>query len=88
MARSAHGPMINDPDQYEALRDQGMSKEKAARISNASFSEGRSVVGRRGGRALDYDERTKEQLLERARELEIKGRSTMTKAELIKALRG
>ena len=31
MARSAHGPMVNDPDQYEALRDQGMSKEKAAR---------------------------------------------------------
>jgi hypothetical protein len=64
-----------------------MSKEKAARISNASFSEGRSVVGRRGGRARDYDERTKTQLLQRARQLGIRGRSTMTKAELISALR-
>ena len=79
--------MINAPDQYEALRDKGMSKEKAARISNASFSEGRSVVGRRGGRATDYTERTKAQLLQRARELDIRGRSTMTKAELINALR-
>jgi hypothetical protein len=87
MPRRAHGPMINDPDQYEALREEGMSKEKAARISNASFSEGRSVVGRRGGRARDYNQRTKEQLLQRARELGIRGRSTMTKAELINALR-
>jgi hypothetical protein len=79
--------MINDPDQYEALRDQGMSKEKAARISNASFSEGRSAVGRRGGRALDYDERTKEELLRRARDVGIEGRSKMNKAELIRALR-
>ena len=83
MPKRAHGPMINDPDQYEALRDEGMSKEKAARISNASFNEGRSVVGRRGGRAPDYNERTKTQLLQRARELGIRGRSTMTKAELV-----
>jgi len=87
MPKSAHGPMINDPDQYEALRDRGMSKEKAARIANASFSQGRSAVGRRGGRAQDYDERTKEQLLQRAREVGIEGRSKMSKAELIRALR-
>jgi len=87
MPRSAHGPMINNPDQYEALRDQGMSKEKAARISNASFSQGRSAVGRRGGRAQDYDERTKDELLQRAREVGVEGRSKMNKAELIRALR-
>jgi hypothetical protein len=79
--------MINDADQYEALRAQGMSKEKAARISNASYSQGRSTVARRGGRAEDYDERTKDELLQRAREVGIKGRSKMTKAELIRALR-
>jgi len=87
MPRSTHGPMINDPDQYEALRHQGMSREKAARISNASFSEGRSAVARRGARAQDYDERTKEELLQRAREVGIEGRSKMNKAELIHALR-
>lgn len=30
-----HGPQIKDDATYEALRDKGMSKEKAARIANA-----------------------------------------------------
>lgn len=30
-----HGPSIKKPRTYEALRRQGMSKESAARISNA-----------------------------------------------------
>lgn len=87
MPRSKHGPSIKDPEQYEALRDEGMSKEKAARISNASDDEGRSTVGRRGGRAEDYEDRTKDELLDRAREVGIEGRSTMSKGELIDALR-
>lgn len=29
------GPSIKKPKVYEALRDKGMSKEKAAKISNA-----------------------------------------------------
>jgi hypothetical protein len=87
MPRSGHGPMINDGDQYEALRAQGMSKEKAARISNASYSQGRSTVARRGARAEDYEERTKNELLQRAREVGINGRSKMSNAELIQALR-
>jgi len=82
-----HGASIKDPEQYEALREEGMSKEKAARISNESASEGRSAVGRRGGHNEDYDERTKDELLDRAREIGIEGRSKMTKRELIDALR-
>jgi hypothetical protein len=30
-----HGPSVKDDEQYEALRRQGESKEKAARIANA-----------------------------------------------------
>jgi Rho termination factor, N-terminal domain len=82
-----HGPSIKDPEQYEALRDRGASKEKAARISNESAREGRSNVGRRGGRNEDYDERTRDELRARARELGIEGRSKMTKRQLIDALR-
>ena len=82
-----HGPTVKDDDQYEALRKQGASKEKAARIANASAAQGRSAVGRRGGNAEDYDDRTKDELLQRARELDIDGRSKMTKPELIDALR-
>jgi hypothetical protein len=87
MPEKGPGPSIKDPDQYEALRDDGMSKEKAARISNSSANEGRSTVARRGGRAEDYDDRSKADLLRRAREIGIEGRSKMNKSELIDALR-
>ena len=82
-----HGPSVKDPDMYEELRDDGMSKEKAARISNAADNDGRSSVGRRGGHAESYEDRTKDELLDRAREIGIEGRSKMTKDELIDALR-
>lgn len=81
------GPSVKDAEVYEALRDDGASKEKAARIANASANEGRSAVGRRGGGAEDYEDRTVEELRRRAAELDIEGRSSMTKSELVDALR-
>ena len=33
------GPSIKKPDTYEALKDKGMSKERAARISNAQANK-------------------------------------------------
>lgn len=64
-----------------------MSKEKAARIANESAGSSRSEVGRRGATAEDYDERTVEELQDRAREIGIEGYSDMNKSELIDALR-
>ena len=81
------GPSVKDPAMYEALREDGASKEKAARISNAAAASSRSAVGRRGGEGEDYDERTKDELMERAAELGIEGRSSMSKDELVDALR-
>ena len=81
------GPSVKDAEVYEALRDDGASKEKAARIANASAAQGRSTVGERGGEAGDYEDRTVEDLRRRAAELDIEGRSSMTKDELIDALR-
>jgi len=58
-----------------------------ARIANAAANSSRSAVGRKGGRNGSYDDWSKQDLVKRAREIGIKGRSTMTKAELTKALR-
>ncbi|TQI71741.1 Rho termination factor-like protein [Gramella sp. Hel_I_59] len=76
-----HGPSIKNDKQYEKLRKEGMSKEKAARIANTSNS------GEKGGKAEKYEERTKEELYEQAKKVGIDGRSDMSKDELIKALR-
>ena len=81
------GPSVKDPEVYEALRDDGASKEKAARIANASAAEGRSKVGRRGGKSGDYDDRTVKELRARAKELGLSGYSDKNKSELIDMLR-
>jgi hypothetical protein len=87
MPGGKHGPSVKDDKQYEALRDQGASKERAARIANASSNSSRSKVGRRGGESGSYEDWTKADLQKRARELGIEGRPSMSKAELIDALR-
>ena len=81
------GPSVKDDKTYEALRRQGESKEKAARITNAGSRTSRSQVGRKGGKAQSYEDWTKQDLVRRAREIGIEGRSSMSKGELITALR-
>jgi hypothetical protein len=77
-----HGPSVKDDERYEALRREGESKEKAARIANAG-----DAASERGGHAENYEDRTKEELERRAAEIGIEGRSDMSKEELIDALR-
>jgi hypothetical protein len=78
---------IKDERQYQALRRQGESKEKAARIANASAGSSRSRVGKKGGRSPSYDEWSRKELYERAKEIGVEGRSNMNKSELVDALR-
>jgi thiamine pyrophosphate-dependent acetolactate synthase large subunit-like protein len=78
---------IKDEKTYQALRREGNSEEKSARIANAAAGSSRKKVGKRGGKSRSYADWSKEDLVKRARELGVKGRSTMTKAELVKALR-
>lgn len=74
-------PSIKNEDQYEALREKGYSQEKAARIANTPNS------GKKGGKASPYEEWTKDELYQQAKNVGIEGRSKMKKSELIKALR-
>ncbi|MCM5663954.1 DUF7218 family protein [Galbibacter mesophilus] len=74
-------PRIKNEEQYEALREQGYSKEKSARIANTPDA------GKKGGKAKKYEEWTKDELYEQAKNVGIDGRSKMNKKELIKALR-
>jgi hypothetical protein len=87
MPQTDPGPSVKDPELYEALRDDGASKQKAARIANAAAASSRSEVGHRGATATDYDQRSVAELRQRAKELGVRGRSRMRRAELIDALR-
>jgi hypothetical protein len=78
---------LKDPELYEKLRDEGASKEKAARVSNAAAARGRSAVGRTGGKSGDYEDWTVDRLRKRAKELGLTGYSRKRKGELIDALR-
>ena len=82
-----HGPSIKDDETYEALRDKGYSKQKSAAIANAQANDDMHP-SEKGGHAKPYEEWTKDELYGRAQELDVEGRSDMTKDELIGALRG
>jgi hypothetical protein len=77
-----HGPSIKDDETYQRLRDDGASKQKAARIAN-SGSQG----SRKGGKHPRYEDWTRDDLYKQAQKVGIKGRSDMSKGQMIDALR-
>lgn len=80
-----HGPSIKNDELYQSLREDGASKEKAARIANAKAAG--DNPSRKGGKAEPYEQWTKDELYDRAKDIGIEDRSKMDKDELISALR-
>ncbi|MEH3099657.1 DUF7218 family protein [Sphingomonas adhaesiva] len=76
-----HGSQVKDDALYEELRKQGASKEKAARIANAKAN------GSLDHESTRLEDRTKSDLYDEAKKIGIEGRSTMSKADLVKAIR-
>ena len=81
------GPSVKDKKTYEALREEGNSKEKSARIANAGARSGKKKIASKGGSSPSYDDWSVADLRKRAAEIGIDGRSSMNKAQLVHALR-
>ncbi|GLK56446.1 hypothetical protein JOD31_002481 [Methylopila capsulata] len=83
-------PSIKNAEVYEALREQGASKEKAARIANAKAKYGDTgpkSPSHKGGKTPDYEEWSRNELYGKAKEIGLSGLSKASKGDLIHALR-
>jgi plasmid stabilization system protein ParE len=88
-----------DERKYEHIkdssRDRGASEERAKEIAARTVNKGRREEGRTpntrtqgtGNPNRGYDGRTRDELYNIAKERNIRGRSSMSKDELIRALR-
>lgn len=88
-----------DERQYEHIKEselkRGRSTKRAKEIAARTVNKQRRLEGRTdntrtqgtGNPNLRLEERTRDELYNRARELSVSGRSKMTKSELIRAIR-
>jgi len=81
------GPSVKNSKVYEEIREQGGSKEKAARIANAAAARGQFSVGSKGGQSGSYDDWTVHDLRKRAKDLGLSGYSGKKKSQLVSMLR-
>ena len=88
-----------DERQYEHIKesslDRGVGEAKAKEIAARTVNKHRRIEGRTpnvrtqgtGNPNRSLEERSRDEVYNRAKELQIRGRSKMTKAELVEAVR-
>src|SRR3981081_2132916 len=87
MAQTKARTSVKDKALYKRLRNLGVSVKESTRVANAGAKTSRQKAGQRGGAATSYANWKVPELRRRAKKAGIKGRSTMNKRQLIKALR-
>ena len=78
---------VKDKALYKRLRNLGVSVKESTRVANISARTSRKKASQHGGAATSYADWKVPELQRRAKKVGIKGRSTMNKKQLIKALR-
>ena len=87
MAQTKARTNVKDKALYKRLRNLGVSVKESARVANTSAKASRKKTSPHGGAATSYADWKVPQLRRRAKQVGIKGRSTMNKKQLVKALR-
>ena len=86
MVQKKAGTGVKDKALYKRLRNLGVSAKESARVANNSTKTSRTKTSRHGATHSLADLKATE-LRRRAKKAGIKGRSTMNKKQLVKALR-
>ena len=87
MVQKKAGIGVKNKALYKRLRNLGVSTKESARVANTVPKTSRKKASPRGGSATSYANWKVPQLRRRAKKVGIKGRSTMNKKQLVKALR-
>ena len=85
MVQKKAGTGVKNKALYKRLRNLGVSAKESARVANSSAKTSRK---RTSGTVSSFANLKVPELRRRAKKAGVKGRSTMNKKQLIKALRG
>jgi hypothetical protein len=88
MVAKKAGTGVKNKALYKRLRNLGVSTKESARVANMNAKTPSKKASQRGGAASSYADWKVPELRRRAKQAGVKGRSTMNKRQLVKALRG
>jgi hypothetical protein len=86
MVQQKAGTGVKDKALYKRLRKLGVSTKESARVANRSAKTSGRKASQHRGAANSYADMKVPELRRRAKKAGIKGRSTMKKKQLVRAL--